>query len=153
MNNAIDSYSVIHNNPFTLAPLFREFYSTVARAPKNLLLSYLVLPLVLYPESRRFLTNANKTSSIRTMRKEHGRFYGLPERVHEYRSLTNLCIQYATDLGALDLNNDLSVVVNGHNLDTALCPGTSPKAARNLGKLLRPYDPPAVYRLLGVTSL
>jgi hypothetical protein len=153
MNNAIDSYSVIHNNPFTLAPLFREFYSSLPPAPKNLLLSYLVLPLVLYPESRKFLTNANKASSIRTMRKEHGRFYGLPERVQEYRRLTNLCIQYASDLGALELNNDLSLVVNGRKLDLALCPDSSPKAARNLGKLLSPYEPPAVYRLLGVTSL
>src|SRR5687768_12968161 len=153
MNNPIDSYAIIHNNPFTLAPLFGEFYSSVTPVPKNFLLSYLVLPLVLYPTSRKFLTNAISTSSIRTMRKEHDRFYGLPDRVEEYKRLTNLCIQYALDLAALELNKDLSVKVNGNALNTGLCPGTTAKAARNLGRLFGSYDPPAVYRLFGVASL
>jgi hypothetical protein len=59
MSNAIESYAVLHNNPFILAPLFREFYSALPQSPKNLLLSYLVLPLVLQPASREFLFRAN----------------------------------------------------------------------------------------------
>jgi len=87
------------------------------------------------------------------MRKEHDRFYGLPARVEEYKRLTSLCLQYALDLGVLEMNQDLSLKMNGNGLDTGLCPGTTAKAARNLGRLFGSYEPPAVYRLLGVASL
>jgi len=153
MRNAIESYAVIHNNPFILAPLLELFYAVLPRKPKNVLLSYLVLPLVLYPPSRSFLTNAIASSSIRTMGKERERFYGLSERVEEYKVLTNLCMQHAIDLAAVRVEEDLSVQVIGSGPAVSLCPGTSAKAAGKLGKLLAPYEIPAIYRSLGVKRL
>jgi hypothetical protein len=153
MSNAIESYAIIHNNPFILTPLFEVFYDSVPRKPKNILLSYLVLPLVLYPASRKFLANANARSSIRTMSKEHERFYGFPDRVEEYKALTNLCIQHAIDVGTLKIEEDLSLRVLGNRLDTSLCPITSAKAAKKLGNLFTPYEIPAIYRSLGVKKL
>lgn len=153
MSNAIESYAVIHNNPFILVPLFQLFYAALPRKPRNILLSYLVLPLVLYPPSRSFLANARASSSIRTMSKERERLYGLSERVEEYKVLTNLCMQYAIDLAAVRVEADLSVQLIGSRLDVSLCPESSARAAQKLGKLLVPYEIPAIYRSLGVKNL
>lgn len=153
MSNAIESYAVIYNNPFILTPLFERFYASVPQKPKNILLSYLVLPLALYPISKKFLANANARSSIRTMGKKHDCFYGLPERVEEYKTLTNICIQHAIDMGAVTVEDDLSVNVIGSKLDVSLCPENSAKAAKILGNLFAPYEIPAIYRSLGVKKL
>lgn len=153
MSNAIDSYTVIHNNPFILAPLFELFYASLPKKPKNILLSYLVLPLVLYPPSRLFLAGAKASSSIRTMGKNRERLYGLCERVEEYKALTNLCIQHAIDSVSIAVEEDLSVLVIASRLDASLCPGTSARAASKLGTLFAPYEIPAIYRSLGVKAL
>lgn len=153
MSNAIGSYAVIHNNPFILAPLFELFYASLPKKPKNILLSYLVLPLVLYPPSRSFLADAKPSSSIRTMNKKRERFYGFCGRVEEYKTLTNLCIQHAIDSGSIAIEEDLSILVIAPRLDASLCPGTSAKAATKLGVLIAPYEISAIYRSLGVKAL
>jgi len=153
MSTAIDSYTIIHNNPFILSPLFELFYASLPKKPKNILLSYLVLPLVLYPPSRLFLARAKAGSSIRTMGKKRERLYGLSERMEEYKDLTNLCIQHVIDSSSIGIEEDLSVLVNGPRLDESLCPGTSARAARKLGTLFGPYEIPAIYRSLGVKAL
>lgn len=153
MSNAIGSYAVIHNNPFILAPLFEFFYASLPKKPKNILLSYLVLPLVLYPPSRSFLASAKVSSSIRTMNKKRERFYGLCGRVEEYKTLTNLCIQHAIDSGSIVIEEDLSILVIAPKLDASLCPGTSARAATKLGALIAPYEISAIYRSLGVKAL
>jgi len=153
MSNAIGSYTVIHNNPFILAPLFELFYASLPKKPRNILLSYLVLPLVLYPSSRSFLSGAKASSSIRTMGKTRERFYGLCERIEEYKALTNLCIQHAIDSGSIAIEEDLSVRVIASRLNAALCPVNSARAANKLGILFAPYEIPAIYRSLGVKAL
>lgn len=153
MSNAIDSYAVIHNNPFILAPLFELFYASLPKKPKNILLSYLVLPLVLYPPSRSFLAGAKASSSIRTMNKKRERFYGLCGRVEEYKTLTNLCLQHAIDSGAIAIDEDLSILVIAPRLDASLCPRDSARAATKLSALIATYEISAVYRSLGVKAL
>lgn len=153
MSNAIGSYVIIHNNPFILASLFELFYASLPKKPKNILLSYLVLPLVLYPPSRSFLAGAKTTSSIRTMNKKHERFYGLCERVEGYKTLTNLCIQHAINSGSIAIEEDLSVLIIAPRLDASLSPGTSARAATKLGALIAPFEIPAIYRYLGVKEL
>jgi hypothetical protein len=87
------------------------------------------------------------------MKKKREPLFGLPERVDEYRRLTNLCIQYAIDMSAIEVTNDLSLVVNGTELETTLAPRSSVKASKNLAKIFGSYDVAAIYRLLGVPSL
>lgn len=153
MSNAIRSFTVIHNNPFILAPLLELFYAALPKRPKNILLSYLVLPLVLFPPSQSFLAGARANSSIRTMVKGRERLYGLCERVEEYKALTNLCIQHAVDSGSIAIEEDLSVLTIIPRLDASLCPRASAKAASKLGILFAPYEIQTIYRSLGVKAL
>jgi hypothetical protein len=156
MSNAIESFAVIYNNPFIFGTLFPSFYNSLGEKPKGILLSYLVLPLVLYPASLKFLMNAKSTSSVRTMVGKPGerdRLYGLEERIAEYRELTNMSIQYEIDIGMLNIDENFSVNVNSYRSTNSLVFPDYQKAASRLGYLFAPFDVPTIYRILGVKKL
>lgn len=153
MSNAIQSLGVLHNNPFIFAPLFSPFYKSLGEKPKSFLLSYLVLPLVLYPKSRTFLVRARSNSSIRTLMSKRERIYGLDERIAEYRELTNTSLQHAVDMGVLHVRENLSVDVIADWTTKPMCSPDQRKAASKLGILLAPFDVPTVYRTIGVQKL
>jgi len=158
MSKYVDSIYKINNNVFVLAPLFVAFYGKLQPTSKNLLLSYLVLPLVLYRTSQQKIKNSNKTSSVFTFldskdKTKRENVYGLPKRVQEYKDITNQCILYAINEGWLKLNDDLSVSVlknqknNIENLDNAF------KASSKLCNIFQELDSVAIYRQLGVKEL
>lgn len=158
MSKYVDSIYKINNNIFVLTPLFVVFYQNLKSNPKNLLLSYLVLPLVLYKTSQEKIKNSNKNSSIFTFldskdKKKRANVYGLPKRVQEYKEVTNQCILYAVENGWLKINDDLSVVVlkeqkNGiSSLDDAF------KASSKLCNIFQDLDVVSIYRQLGVKEL
>lgn len=163
MSNAIQSFTVIHNNPFIFGPLFSSFYDSLGKKQNSILLSYLVLPLVLYPASQKFLMNAKSTSSITTLVGKSGkrdRLYGLEERIAEYRELTNISMQYGIDIGVLSLDENLSINVENTSksinirfTNKTLYYSEYRKSASKLGYLFAPFDVPTVYRLLGVKNL
>ena len=102
MSKYVDSVYKFNNNIFVLAPIFVAFYQNLKPNPKNLLLSYLVLPLVLYKTSQEKIKNTNNRSSIFSFldskdKRKRANVYGLPERVQEYKEITNQCILYAIE--------------------------------------------------------
>jgi len=158
MSKYVDSIYKINNNVFVLAPLFVAFYGNLQPTSKNLLLSYLVLPLVLYRTSQQKIKSSNKTSNIFTFlnskdKTKRENVYGLPKRVQEYKDITNQCILYAINKGWLKLNDDLSVSVlknqknNIENLDDAF------KASSKLCNIFQELDSVTIYRQLGVKEL
>jgi hypothetical protein len=153
MNNAIDCYDVLTHSPLILAPLLESFYSTAIVQQRNVLLSYIVLPLSLHPSTRGFLAKSRATSNLRTFSNDPTRLYGLAERITEFRRLTDRCMQIAFDAKSLSLQHDLSVKYLAKRLDSAGCPANAYAAARKLGTLLHVLDIPTVYRFLGVKRL
>lgn len=81
------------------------------------------------------------------------RLYGLDERISEYRKLTNISFQHATDMGMLRIDEDLSVDVDSHWFSGTLCSPHHIKAASKLGVLFRPFDVPTIYRMIGVKKI
>ncbi len=158
MSKYVDSLHKINNNIFVLTPLFVAFYKNLEPTSKNLLLAYLVLPLILYKTSQQKIKTSNSRSSIfsflnskeKTKRKN---VYGLPKRVQEYKEITNQCMLYAVDNGWLKLNDDLSVAVlkeqknNIENLDDAF------KSSSKLCNIFQELDVITIYRQLGVKEL
>lgn len=162
MNNAIDCYATLYFNPFILAPILRAFYEKAHVQPKNILLSYLVLPMVLtestkktstVKSSKTFLVNSNSASSLRSYCKEASRLHGLPERIQEFRQLCQLCIQYLLDSGEIIISEDLSVLVKESRLNSSICPDGTIKAAQHLGNLFDEMDVVSIFRMLGVKKL
>ncbi|WP_295100699.1 three component ABC system middle component [uncultured Candidatus Kuenenia sp.] len=153
MSKFADSIYQIHNNPFVLAPLFVEFFRYIRPKPQNILLAYLVLPLVLHEDSKQWLVGAKITSSIHTFCNKKKNIFGLQERVRLYKYLTNQCLQYAMDNQMIKINENLIVEVLIPENKTVENLRESLKAASNLYKVFRELDVVAIYRLLGVKEL
>jgi hypothetical protein len=153
MSEFVDSIYQIHNNPFVLAPLFVEFFRHIQPKPKNILLAYLVLPLVLHEDSKQWLFRAKTTSSIHTFSNKKENLFGLQERIQLYKDLTNQCIQYAIDNQMIKISGNLIVEVLTTENETVENLNKSLKASSNLHKIVRDLDVVAIYRLLGVKEL
>ena len=50
MKKIVENISIIHNNIFVLTPLLISFYKNYKGQKNDLLLSYLILPIVLNPK-------------------------------------------------------------------------------------------------------
>ena len=153
MSNAVDSFSVLHNNPFLFGPMFPAFASELGAKKNAILLAYLVLPFCLHRKSRTFLVRANVTSSIRTLLSDRERFYGLEERIRDLSEMSNKSLQYAIDVGALLIDSELSIAVGEPWADTIIVESGAIKAAKRLGILFSPYDVPTIYRMLGIQKI
>ena len=153
MSKFADSIYQVHNNPFVLAPLFVEFFRYIQTTPKNILLAYLVLPLVLHEDSKQSLVRARNTSSIHTFSEKKENLFGLPDRVRLYKDLTNQCLQYAIDNQIIKINENLIVKVLTTKNKIVENLNESLKASSNLHKVFRDLDAVAIYRLLGVKEL
>lgn len=153
MSKFVDSIYQIHNNPFVLAPLFVEFFRHIQPKFNNILLAYLVLPLVLHEDSKQSLVHAKTTSSIHTFNNKKENLFGLHERIRLYKDLTNQCIQYAIDNQMIKINENLIVEVLITKNKTVENLKKSLIASSNLHKVFRDLDVVAIYRLLGVKDL
>jgi hypothetical protein len=151
--NAIQHCVTLTRSPLLLSPVVEAFFTEITPFSKNLLMGYLVLPIVLYPPSRDFLRNANSRSSVRSFCADRNRLAGLPQRVAELRITTSLAMQHAIDCGRLILHSDLSLEYAKQ--PTGANPGMPHeiKAAKRLASIFESYDVLTMYRLLGVTNL
>lgn len=158
MSKYVDSIYKINNNIFIFAPIFVVFYQKLKPNPKNLLLSYLVLPLVLYKTSQEKIKKLNKNSSIFTFldsknKESRANIYGLPKRVQEYKKITNQCMLYAIQNKWLKVNDDLSVVVLNEQENNILSLNNAFKASSKLCNIFQDLDVVSIYRHLGVKEL
>lgn len=153
MGKALNSIYRLYNNPFILTPIIVEFYSNNISKEKDILLSNLILPIVLFEESRDALQVANSQRSLITFRrKNNNRIFGLQERVSEYKYLTTVCLQHAIANKFIEVTKELSVKVkNKIECDSSLV--KSYKASSNLAKMFNNYDIVSIYRLLGIKKL
>lgn len=158
MNKYIDSVYRVNNNPFIFTPLIVAFYEHLQRKPKNILLAYLVLPLVLNERSKQTLQVAKTTSSIHTFidskdKSKRENVFGLPERIKNYKEITNQCIQHAIDNQWIKINEDLSIEFLRKVDNKVENLNQSFKASSNLYKIFKELDVVTIYRLLGVREL
>ena len=153
MSKFVDHIFTIHNNPFILFPLVCEFFKNCPPKSNNLLMAYLVLPLVLNEQCRATLIKVNIRSSILSFAGKKENIFGLPERVETYKNLTNQCILHSKNMGVIDINDDLSVVIVGDIPKIGSDFSDHLKASKNIHKILKELDVVTIYRLLGVKAL
>lgn len=151
--NAVHHYATLARSPLLMAPIIESFFQEIKPSKRNILLGYLVLPLVLYPPSREFLNRAKATSSIRTLSSDRRRIAGLPQRVAELRSTSSLAMKNSIACGRLILSSDLSLKYCEHESDHKQGMQTEIRAASRLAVIFKDYEVTTIYRLLGVTKL
>lgn len=167
MSKAIQNLDILYNNPFILTPVIIAFYEKYeGKQQKDMFVAYLILPIVLYEYSKIVLKKPKKElrTFINYVQKEdiknnkaeikkNDKLYGLPNRVDEFKELTNLCLQYAFDTGSLRLNKDLSItfIKNDFKIDQSILEYI--KASQNLASLLKNEKITHIYMRLGIKKL
>ncbi|WP_440809684.1 three component ABC system middle component [Pseudomonas syringae] len=150
--NAADHIYTLRRTPFALAPVIHTFYDNWDGVEKDVLLSYLILPLITYKPIRKFLSNSNRKSSIRTLTQEASRIVGLELRIEEFKPITNAALLILTSEKSITLNEDMSLVALGEvreeNADESLL-----KLARKLAVILTGENVVSTYRTLGLKSI
>lgn len=157
MIKRIEHLYKLYNNLFEYLPIIYSFYKEYIGKEKDILLSYLILPLTLNEDSRTKLLNTNVRSSLFTFCKESNHLIGLSDKVKQYEQITNDCIQYGIDNGVFQISEDLQITVNNQfdmkNPHLIKVNTNKTKAAEKLSYILKSYDIPTVYRYLGVVEL
>ncbi|WP_223434692.1 MULTISPECIES: three component ABC system middle component [unclassified Pseudomonas] len=149
---ATDHIFTLHRTPFALAPLLHAFYDEAEEKEKGILLSYLILPLLLYPPMQKFLKGANKRSTLRTLCNDHRRLIGLDARVQDFKSLTNAALLILLAEKGVEVGEDMSLTSIGK-----ICSGNAHadllKMSKKLAAIFADIEVVSIYRTLGLKSL
>lgn len=149
---ASDHLYTLHRTPFALAPVIQSFYQHWEPIEKDVLLSYLILPLVTYKPMHAFLHRARQDSSVRTMSADMERLIGLALRVEEFKPITNAALLILAAEKSLEVTSELSVRTlhkpRSANADKALL-----KYGQKLAMVLSGESVVSIYRMLGLKSL
>jgi len=142
----------LHRTPFAFAPVIQNFYHDWEPVEKDILLSYLILPLVTYKPVHPFLKQARGDSSVRTMAADSKRLIGLAMRVEEFKPITNAALQILAAGKNIEIMSDLSVRSIKRpqkvNADATLL-----RYSQKLAMVLSGEDIVATYKMLGLKSL
>lgn len=154
MIKRIEYLYTLYNNIFAYTPLLHSFYEEYIGQHKDILLSYLILPLVLNETSRNKLVKLTARSSLFTFCKYEECIIGLPERIKQYKAVTNDCIQYGVDRGLFTVSDSLHIEVSKlENSENFIVNNDKIKAAKKIAMILKSFDIPTIYRNLGVAEL
>lgn len=149
---AIDHIFTLQRSPIALAPVIHQFYASSQPRAKDFLLSYLILPMVLYPAMQDYLVKVRKSSNLRTLCNEQSRLIGLIQNTQQFKSLTHSALLVLRAEQAIEIHDDLSVKslcdVRAANANPKLL-----KAAVGLAQLCSEVDIVSIYRTLGFKSL
>lgn len=147
-----DHLYTLHRTPFALAPVIQSFYQHWEPVEKDVLLSYLILPLVTYKPMHAFLHRARRDSSLRTMASDSERLIGLALRVEEFKPITNASLLILAAEKSLEITSELSVrslqKPQSVNSDKSLL-----KYSQKLAMVLSGENVVSIYRMLGLKSL
>jgi len=147
-----DHLYTLHRTPFAMAPVIQSFYQHWDPVEKDVLLSYLILPLVTYKPMHAFLHRARRDSSLRTMASDSERLIGLALRVEEFKPITNASLLILAAEKSLEITPELSVLSvrkpQSVNSDKSLL-----RYSEKLAMVLSGENVVSIYRMLGLKSL
>ena len=153
MKKIVENISIIHNNIFVLTPLLISFYKNYKGIKNDLLLSYLILPIVLNPKCIEELKVIRSNSNLARLVTNKECMAGFAERFEFYKQITNQCIQYAIDCKYITVTANLQIKVV--NTDTYTDPSLSNSItlASNLHNLFKSLDVINIYYAFGIKNL
>jgi len=148
----IEHLFTLQRSPIALAPVIHQFFANSQPRERDLLLSYLVLPMVLYPVMQEYLLTARKTSNLRTLCKEKSRLVGLTRNTQQFKPLTHAALLVLKAEQSIEVTNDLTVKSVG-DVRAANANPKQLEAARRLSMVCAEADVVSIYRTLGFKSL
>lgn len=148
----IEHLFTLQRSPIALAPVIHKFFASSQPRERDLLLSYLVLPMVLYPAMQEYLLTVIKTSNLRTLCKDQSRLVGLTRNAQQFKPLTHAALLVLKAEQSIEITDDLTV----KSIGDVRAANANPKqleAARRLSMVCAEADVVSIYRTLGFKSL
>lgn len=153
MTSAIEHLGNLHQNPYILAPLIEVFYREVPQDKRDILLSYLVLPLLFNKDIIPLLKVVRDDSTFFTKFKDKSVLSDVSSSVESFKKITNSCLQILIELNVMSLVGDRNLNIEKNSISSYSDDESKKKAAKNLAKLIGDYDIVECYRLLRITKL
>ena len=141
----------INVNPFWGGIIIQAFHEGYNKEKCPLNLHYIILPLILFKDSRNLFESITvRASLVRIVNENQIVFSELQNRIWDMRRLTNMSLVNLNNSSAISLKNDVEIVETVDYLK--LTGDTVPflRAATYLGKLLREFNVLEVYKILKV---
>lgn len=151
-NKVSDHIYTLHRTPFVCAPVIQSFYRNWEPIERDILLSYLILPLVTYKPMHTFLKGARRDSSVRTMASDASRLVGLAMRVQEFKPITHAALLILAAEKSMEITPELSVrsIKNPHEVNSDK---TLLRYSQKLAMVLSGENVVSIYKMLGLKSL
>ncbi|WP_391565007.1 three component ABC system middle component [Serratia proteamaculans] len=148
----VDHLFTLQRSPILLAPVIHQFFASSQPRERDLLLSYLILPMVLYPAAQEYLLTVRKTSSLRTLCKDQSRLVGLIHNTQQVKPLTHAALLVLKTERCIEITNSLSVR-SLSDVNVANANSKQLEAAQRLSMICADIDIVSIYRMLGFKSL
>lgn len=148
----IENIFTLQRSPIALAPVIHQFFASSQPRERDLLLSYLVLPMVLYPAMQEYLLTVRKTSNLRTLCKEQSRLVGITRNTQQFKPLTHAALLVLKAEQGIEITDDLTVKSVG-DVRAANANPKQLEAARRMSMVCAEADVVSIYRTLGFKSL
>ena len=153
MTSAIGHLGNLHQNPYILAPLIEVFYREVAEDKRDVLLSYLVLPLLFNKDVLPLLKVVRIDSTFFTKFKDKSVLSDVCSSVESFKAVTNSCLQILFELNVMSIVEGRNLNFEKNSILTYSNDENKKKASKNLAKIIGGYDIVECYRLLRITKL
>ncbi len=154
MSDFCESIHNIYNNPFVLTPVLISFYKNYTGCEKDVLLAYLIFPIVLEQEHLKNIKVINTKSTLSRFTKDKVFMSGFYDRFKYYKNITNLCLQYALDSQYIYLTDKMKVIVNTEETYfTEPSLKYAVELSNNLHKVFKKINIVNIYQAFGIKEL
>ncbi|HDR7805739.1 MULTISPECIES: three component ABC system middle component [Bacillus] len=155
---SIKSIQVISLNPFFTSKIIQSFLTGYGKEKVDLSLLYLVLPFIMFKESRDVLSSANKKSSIYSLYyknlNKRTALINFNRKYERMKGLTNESLIVASNEEAINLEEKITLLKELHyQSEKDKYIKKYYKAAYYLGVILSKVSYIEVYRKLGVVYI
>ena len=151
MSNIISEVVKIKYNSFTLAPAMLSYYESCQVKKDNVLLLYLLFPVILNSDWIVKSPISRKKSRLDSWVKDNRiHIEGLPERMSTFQYLSETTFQYCIDMEYLKVDEKNNVVVVNNPFRTK---SKFDNSAIRLSRIIGESTPAKVYATLGIREL
>ena len=151
MSNIISEVVKIQYNSFTMAPALLSFFENCEVKKDNILLLYLLFPVVMNRDWIDGAPRVQRRSRLESWVKDNRiQVEGLPERITTFQRLSETTLQFCIDMEYVAVNEMNNVVVKYNPYRNR---GRFTESAIRLTKLIGNNSPSKVYATLGIKEL
>lgn len=138
-------------NPFWCGYIFQSFYNGFEKKDCPIVLHYIVLPLILYEDTRKLFQSITKNASLSGIVEQNPiAFLDLQQRVWNLRKQANMSLINLHNINKIRLNSKVEILESVQYYQYNYEIKTYLRSANYLGKLIREHGTSEIFKILKV---